>query len=45
LNFWGVFRIFGIISGILRFLLILWEKVAEFDHPGNTGKIGIHEDF
>jgi hypothetical protein len=45
LDFWGVLRIFGNINGILRFFLILWEKVDEFDHPGNTGKIGIFENF
>jgi hypothetical protein len=24
---------------------VFWEKVAEFGHPGSTGKVGILEDF
>jgi hypothetical protein len=37
--------IYGKISGILEFFLVLWEKVAEFGHSGYTGKIDILEDF
>jgi hypothetical protein len=32
-------------SGIFRFFLALLEKVAEFGHPGSTGKIRVLEDF
>jgi hypothetical protein len=27
------------------FFFVFWEKVAEFGHPGSTGKVGILEDF
>jgi hypothetical protein len=27
------------------FLLVLWEKVADFGHPGSTEKIVILADF
>jgi hypothetical protein len=43
--FWGIFRFFGNISVIFGFILVLWEKAAEFGHPDSTGKIRTLEDL
>jgi hypothetical protein len=43
-DFWGIFRIFGKISGIFEFFWCC-GKIAEFGQPGSTEIIGILRNF
>jgi hypothetical protein len=45
LGFEGIWVIFGSVSGIFGFFLVVWQKVAEFGHPSSTGIIGYFEYF